>query len=214
MALDIFASGIDPQDVDFQNCDSGGSPDVGVYHATLFKEAFVDEPNKNPAQSLSFRIKAGTTAGQAGKEISLYLPAGSDDPDKHINMIKRMMGVAKRLGVYTEKMALAKEPIPFENAVGKDAIIEVELHNYEDKQTGEQKTTHRISYMGVWSLDHPDAPECPRAGKPGVKPAPAITGKAGATANGKVEPAKPATSKPTAKPTTKPAPSAADRDEV
>lgn len=174
MAIDFKDAGFQPNEFDYNDCDTGGSPIKGVYHAKVVKEEYVDEPNKNPSQNITFKVLAGTVPGQSGKLITFYLPLGHEEEEKYKNMVRRAMGVGKRLGIYTEEMAKSLAPIPFENAVNKECIIEVEDHSYKDNVTGETKYTNRISYMGVWRLDHPDAPECPRlGGKAPVKPAPA-----------------------------------------
>lgn len=206
MAIDFKEAGFRPNEFDFNDCDTGGAPLKGVYHAKITKEEYVDEPNKSPSQNLSFQVLAGTTNGQRGKVITFYLPLGHDDEEKYKNMVRRAMGLGKRLGIYTEEMAKTLEPIPFEKAVGKECIIEVEDHSYEDRATGTTKSTTRISYMGVWRADHPDAPDCPRHGaKAPPKPA--------AGTGARPEPAKPtAAAKPAAKPAARPA--AANVNEV
>lgn len=206
MAIDIKGIGFQADEFDFNEVDTGGAPLKGVYHARVMKEEFVDEANKTPSENITFKVLAGTTPGQAGKQITFYLPFSHEEEDKYKNMVRRAMGVGKRLGIYTEEMAKNLAPIPFEKAVGNEVIIEVEDHSYEDRTTGAMKTTTRISYMGVWRIDHPDCPECPRLGGKAPAKAPAAATKsepAKNTANG---------TKPASKPTGKPA--AANVNEV
>lgn len=186
MAIQFEGSGYSPEDFNFDQCDQGGMPEPGYYHAKVCKVESSDEQGKTPSENLSFQILTGTVAGQGGKQITEYLRLSGSDDNKTRKVIQRAMGWGKRLGVYTEADAKVLAPIEFEKAIGKECVIEIEEHSYEDSRSGEQKTSIRISYMGVWSLDHPDAPECPRLGKPGPKkPAAPAAG-----TNGKAEPAK------------------------
>lgn len=208
MSIQFEGSGFSPEDFDFDQCDSGGMPEPGVYHVRLIKVESRDEPGKTPSENLTFQILAGTVAGQSGKQITEYLRLQGSDNEKSRKVIQRAMGWGKRLGVYTLADAKVLAPIEYERALQKEFIIEIEEHSYEDSKTGEQKTNVRISYMGVWGLDHPDAPECPRFGKEAAKK-PATT--AGVTA-ARAEPTKPATgAKPGVKAAAKASAASVDR---
>lgn len=208
MAIDFSNSSYSPEDFDFQNCDTGGMPEIGTYHVKLSAVESQDDGEHTPSENLTFQVLGGTVPGQAGKQITERLYLSGRDEDKTKKAIQRAMGFGKRMGVYTEADAKALKAIEFEKAIGKTFIIEVVDGSYTDKVTGDKKEMVRLGYMGVWRDDSPDAPECPRVGKPALKkPAPAT--------NGKAEPAKPAAKTSSAgKPAPKPAPAAADVDDV
>lgn len=191
MALDFSNIDLPPEDeaIDFDTLDAGGLPEAGVYHARLEKEEFVDDGDY-PRQQLVFIILAGTVSGQKGRRLtdSLFL-MGKDDA-KTKKAIQRAMAFGKRMNIYSKEDAEKRAPIPFEKCVGKEFIIEVVADEYEGND-GNLRRSAKLSYMGIWHINHPDAPECPRLGKSG-KPG------AGGSA-GKVEPVKPQPGKPGAK---------------
>ncbi len=185
MAIDFTQAGYTADDFNFDNVDVGGMPEPGVYHVKLVKVESIDDGDHTPSENLSFSILAGNVSGQGGKTFTerLYL-RGSDD-NKTRKAIARAMGFGKRMGVYTKADAEAGRPIELERAVGKEFIVELNPDAYVDKN-GNDRTAVRLSYMGIWGLDHPDAPECTRYGKPGSgaasKPAPKSAAKPAAPA--------------------------------
>jgi len=166
MAIDFTQAGYTADDFNFDNVDVGGMPEPGVYHVKLVKVESIDDGDHTPSENLSFSILAGNVSGQGGKTFTerLYL-RGSDD-NKTKKAIARAMGFGKRMGVYTKADAEAGKPIELERAVDKEFIVELSPDAYVDKN-GNDRTAVRLSYMGIWGLDHPDAPECTRYGKPG-----------------------------------------------
>ena len=185
MAIDL--SNFAPTDFNYDSLDHGGMPEPGKYHVRLLEEEFNDE--KTPAQILSFVILAGSVAGQAGKNLKERLFLEGKDDEKTKKAIARAMGWGKRMGIYSEADMKAMAPLDFSKAIGKEFIVDVVPDTYEDRTTGQTKETARINYMGIWRVDHPDAPECPRAGKPSsngaaAKPAANKNPKPGATKKG------------------------------
>lgn len=166
MAIDFTQAGYTADDFNFDNVDVGGMPEPGVYHVKLVKVESIDDGDHTPTENLGFTILAGNVSGQNGKTFTerLYL-RGSDD-NKTRKAIARAMGFGKRMGVYTKADAEAGKPIELERAIGKEFIVELNPDTYTDKN-GNERTAVRLSYMGIWGLDHPDAPECTRYGKPG-----------------------------------------------
>lgn len=184
-----FGDVYSPDDFDFQNCDTGGMPEPGIYYAKLVNVESKDDGEHTPSENLSFQVLGGTVTGQQGKRLTERLYLSGRDDDKTKKAIHRIMGFAKRMGIYTEADAKALKPIEFEKAIGKEFILDVQADSYQDKMTGETKESVRLAYMGIWRSDHPDAPQCPKPGKPGSPPKntpPAAT----ASGNGKSEPAK------------------------
>lgn len=183
MAIHFADAGYTAEDFNFDNVDVGGLPEPGVYHVKLVKVESQDDGQHTPSENLTFSILTGNVAGQGGKQITERLYLQGKDEAKTKKAIARAMGFGKRMGVYSKADAEACKPIELERGVGKEFIIELDADTYTDNN-GNERQSVRMSYMGIWGLDHPDAPSCPRQKNGKIIPA-----------AGKVEPAKPAAAK-------------------
>jgi len=134
------------------------------------------------------------TGGQSGRTIPLFLSYIGGDDAKTTTCLNRVTRLAMCCGVL--RAGEAKEP-DWNDAIGRELVIEVESQDYEDKD-GNAKQGSQISFMGFWSLGNKEVANVPKdgttpgmqqlatAGRPVKHPA------AGGNGNGEKAPAIPA----------------------
>jgi hypothetical protein len=100
------------------------------------------------------------TSGQSGRTIPVFLlSTAHDDPDpkQRVHNV-RMTRFAYCVGLIGAGQM--KEP-DWQDAVGRELVIEVESQEYEDKD-GNAKSGSQISFMGFWSLGNKEVANVPK----------------------------------------------------
>lgn len=127
----------------------GNRPEPGRYHSVITgaDESF----EKVDKIVVDFRVLAGNKDGQVDRTITEYYAVS----DKAMPRLKRL---ALCIG-----LLMPGEPekeVDFEQAVGRQLVIEVEENEYE--KDGEKKKSRRVSWMGMWSLGNKEVADIPK----------------------------------------------------
>lgn len=142
-------------DLDFagetsESLESGGYPAAGFYMAKL---TATTPDQQDGGQNFDFIISVGPFAG---KKVSrkLWNPGFADTEERKQNAIRHAKSWAHRLGLDGP----GKVSIVWEQAIGKEYVVEVTKRKYT-KKDGSQGEMTEIAYMGVYQKDHYDIPE-------------------------------------------------------
>jgi hypothetical protein len=121
------------------------NPAPGLYHAYI-KD--VDESEERfPAKVVvEFEVLAGSTPGQAEKTHTEFFSLS----EKALPRLQRLAMATGLIGPDEEK------DVSFNDAVGKDCVVEVEEQMYEGKKRS------RLTFMGIWNTDHPKVRDVPK----------------------------------------------------
>lgn len=141
-------------------------PVAGKYHVAVNAAEEVASKNKGtPGLQIEFAVVAeglppsgkGTTSGQAGKTIGLFLSYLGSDEEKTQTCINRVMRLALAMGAI--QPGEAKE-VDWNDAIGRELVIEVADSTYE--KNGQQMKSTEVAFMGFWSLGNKAVKDVPR----------------------------------------------------
>jgi hypothetical protein len=139
---------------------SGNSkPLPGRYHMVVNSAAEKGSKKKGiPGLEIEFGVLAGTVPGQDGKTMQLFLSYIGEDDAKTKKCLDRVVRLALCLGVL--QPGQAKE-VDWNEALGRELIVEVEEQEYTDKNGNQQKGS-QVAYLGFWSLNNPAVADMPK----------------------------------------------------
>lgn len=196
-------------------------PEPGRYHVAIqHAEEKASKKKGTPGLDLEFQVVCDglqpdgktPTVGQTGKTIPLFLSYIGGDDSKTKTCIDRVLRLALCCGLV--QPGEAKEP-DWNEAIGRELVIEVESQQYDDEKSGQIKTGSQVAFLGFWSLgnkavanvpkdatspgmqqlakqggpvNHPTA--APTSGQATASPDPAATATAAPTATAAASPAK------------------------
>lgn len=125
-----------------------GFPAPGRYHAIVNAVDATMTHEKYPDQIMvEFQILAGTVPGQAGRKISTFFSVKKDAGAKRFAAFAVATGLTGLGEVKT---------IDPNHAIGRQLVIEVEEQEYQGK------ISKRVSWSGIYGLDHKDANDVPK----------------------------------------------------
>jgi hypothetical protein len=162
-------------------------PSAGRYHAAVnHAEEKGSKKKGTPGLELEFVIihegvlpdgKTPTVA-QAQKTIPLFLSYIGGDDAKTQTCLDRVTRLALSLGVLAPG---EQKEVNWDEAVGRELVIEVEQADYPDEKTGQMKQGSQVSFMGFWSLGNKAVSNVPKdATSPGMQ----ALAKSGGNGNG------------------------------
>lgn len=128
----------------------GNRPAPGKYHVAL---KHVDESlqGKNDSTIVcEFEVLHGTVPGQEKKTHTEYFSISE-------KALVRLTRLAICLGLMQPG---DDKDIRFKDALGGQLVIELEQHEYEKE--GQKKSGSRITFMGMWPIDHADVRDVPK----------------------------------------------------
>jgi len=132
-----------------ENDIGGNMPDPGRYHVVI---TAVDESfDKYNSITVDFQVLTGNKPGQVDRTLTEYFSVS----EKAIPRLKRLA-----LCVGLLQPGEAEREIEFEQAVGRQLVIEVEENEYE--KNGEKKKGRRISWVGMWSTGNKEVADVPK----------------------------------------------------
>lgn len=145
-------------DWEFDTTNEGSEDDIaglrwllaGRYHVIV--QAVDDSFAKYDKIIVTFQALAGTTPNQVGHTIREYFAVS----DKAMDRLKRF---AMATGLLLPREA--KKRVDFRQAEGRQLVIEVEDHEYND-DAGNAKKGTRIGYLGMWSVGNPAVADVPK----------------------------------------------------
>ena len=141
-------------------------PVAGKYHAAVNAAEEIASKNKGtPGLQIEFAIVAdglppsgkGTTSGQSGKVISLFLSYVGSDEEKTQTCINRVTRLAMALGVISP--GESKE-VDWNDAIGRELVIGVVDSSYE--KDGQKKISTEVGFLDFWSLGNKAVKDVPR----------------------------------------------------
>lgn len=131
-------------------------PLPGRYHVVT--RTVDDTFERSKSLVVEFDILAGTTADQTGKVHREYVPVDG-------KAAKRSLKLAIAVGIITEgDLASNSLDIPFDQAVGRDLIIDLEDRTYQ--KDGETKKTVSATFLGFHKVESPEAAGVPLGKRP------------------------------------------------
>ena len=142
-------------------------PVLGRYHAAVnHAEEKGSKKKGTPGLECEFQVICDglsadgktPTSGQSGRTIPLFLSYIGGDDAKTTTCLNRVTRLAMCCGVL--RAGEAKEP-DWQDAIGRELVIEVEGQEYEDKD-GNAKSGSQISFMGFWSLGNKEVANVPK----------------------------------------------------
>lgn len=147
MGLDL-----DVQDVQSEK-DFGGQfnqPKPGRYHV-IVKE--VDESYQTYQNKvvIEFEVKAGTVPGQEGRTLREFFATS----EKALPRLKRLAII---LGLLKGGQ---KKEVNFVDGIGRQLVIDVEEHQYDDRE-GKKVDTVRVGFFGTYKPDDADVKDVPK----------------------------------------------------
>lgn len=155
--------------------DLGNAPQVppGKYHVLVTDVKESGKDDKTPFILLKQRVLNGTDQHAVGMTIEdrVFLTAGA---------IKRVALVALRLGLISRADLGKNVRVDWSKAKGRELIVEVDTEEYTTKD-GAKRTKSKVTFGGVWDVQHPDAQDVPR-GNPASVPAASGNGRPAAPA--------------------------------
>lgn len=135
--------------------DLSGMPLVppGKYHVRVTDVR--EGKGKTPAVVLRYQILAGTDPQAIGmyQEDNVFLTDSA---------IKRVALVALRLGLISRGDLGKKVNVNWLQAYGRELIVEIHDEEFERKD-GTKGHTSKVTFGGVWDLNHPEVKDVPRA---------------------------------------------------
>ncbi len=143
-----------------EEAESGGGLNVAGWFRAVVDEAGPSE--KHPDSEMLFRFKVAT-GPHKGSMVSQYLPLPESiaDASKAATAGKRLLAFASRLGVWD---GVTEDPdVDWDECIGNEVVIQTERNEYKDKE-GLLKVTYRLTYIGVYPIDHEKIPADQRAG--------------------------------------------------
>lgn len=125
--------------------DIGFTPPLpGRYHVMVVGvDASLSKFPKSIA--IEFEVLAGTTPGQAGRKHTEFMSTAEAAQD-------RLLRLALATGILSPG---EERDVVFQEAVGRQIIIELESHEYQGK------TTRRVPFAGFWPIGHKDQSDVP-----------------------------------------------------
>lgn len=135
-------------------------PAKGRYHVAIgLCEEKSSKAKGTPGLSVEFQVLTGTTAGQQGKTMPLFLSFVSEKGEEATkSCLDRVTRFALCAGVL--QAGQVAEPV-WDDAVGRELVIEIQESEFEDRN-GQTKQGTDIAYMGFWSLGNPAVADVPK----------------------------------------------------
>ena len=125
-------------------------PLPGRYHAVV--KSVDDTFEKVDKVIIGFEVITGTTPGQAGREISVFIRTNETETP-------RLTRFALVTGLL--RPGEPEREVLFDEAVGKHLVIEVEENNYTNRD-GKEVNTVQVSWFGFWSLGNNQVSDVPK----------------------------------------------------
>lgn len=125
-------------------------PLPGRYHA--FVKSVDDSFEKLDKVVIGFEVVTGTTPGQEGREISVFIRTNETETPR----LTRFAIVTGLL-----KPGEPEREVVFEQARGKHLVIEVEENQYTNKD-GKDVSTVQVSWFGMWSIGNKQVADVPK----------------------------------------------------
>jgi hypothetical protein len=159
--------------------DFGGGksrPVPGRYHCVISAaEEKASKKKATPGLEVEFEVICdgstpdgkGTTSGQAGKKIPLFMAYISEKGDDATNTcLERVTRLALCCGVLAPG---EEKEVDWEEAIGRELVVEIEDQKYTD-QHGQEKSGAAVSFSGFWSLGNKAVVNVPKdATSPGMQ---------------------------------------------
>jgi hypothetical protein len=151
------------QNASLDDFEQSGPVPPGKYHAKILKI----EAKDSKYFAFTFLILAGKNAEAVDmKHVERLYWSDAAAP--------RRKGWANRLGLLTENGLGRRVPIDWRNAIDKECVIEIHAEKFKDKN-GDEKTSSKVTYLGIWSADDERVRDVPRANEPSGAPKPKPT---------------------------------------
>lgn len=134
--------------------EGGGVQTPGWYKAIV--EDAGPAPKK-PLEDMRFVFQV-TEGAYTGAKVMQFIanPEFGADEEASKKLNARLLSFASRLGVWD---GVSPDPDPqWDECIGNDVVIHVELNQYTDKTTKQLVTKHSLAYIGVYPPDHPKIP--------------------------------------------------------
>lgn len=134
-------------------------PLPGRYHAVV--NAAAEKASKKKGTmglEMEFQVLAGTTPGQEGRTIPLFLAYEGADESKTRKCLERVTRVALCSGIL--QPGESKE-VDWDDAIGREMVIEIDNQEYETTG-GEKRQGAQVSYLGFWSLGNQAVADVPK----------------------------------------------------
>lgn len=138
-------------EVDFESCDASGFPVAGRTLAKLISVDTGDGGNNGfPYEELTFQVLRHEKPGQDGKRFRERIYHYGADDHKTKKCRDRAVGIAKRMGIYTDEDREQDADIEYDQAIGDTFVVDLEESKPRDGDPN-GKTYVNMGFMGIYN---------------------------------------------------------------